>query len=129
MEYNAIVKGFNEHVEEEVIVEIGGVEITGFMPFGISFQPEEKQEYLVSLGFVVLDDIEMQKIEQLDMGFYRIDNSFAYFIRGYFDFDKRTINAGLIVELEEEMVDGLAYFDGCYVQIRVDRINIDFLNE
>lgn len=128
MEYYTVVKGFNEHVEEEVIVEIEGVEITGFMPFGISFEPEEKQKYRVSLGLVVLDDIEMQKIERSEMGFYRIDNTFSYFIRGYFDFDKRTISAEIIVELEEEMVDGFAYLDGCNVQIKVDRINIDFIN-
>lgn len=102
--------------------------LTCFMPFGISFEPEAYQLCKASLRFAVLDDLEMLVTNNQDVGFYRIDNTFSYFVRGVFDYENRTVKSGIDVDLDEDLIRDLAIFDGEYVQIFVDRINIEFVD-
>ncbi|MBL0389182.1 hypothetical protein JJB07_21550 [Tumebacillus sp. ITR2] len=128
MIHSVTVKSFNPQVEEEVTVSISGVEVTSYMPYGISFEPVEDKLYPVSIRFIVLDDLDMQEAQGTNIGFHRIENSFAYHVVGMFDYSKKTIDIGVEFELDEEVIDDLAWFDGKTVQILVDRIHIEFLD-
>ncbi|MEC1353448.1 hypothetical protein P9D51_21495 [Bacillus sonorensis] len=131
MVYNVFVKGFNGHIEE-VIIEINGIELIVFMPFGISFEPEKSKQYPILISLVVLDDLEVQEEKDGESGFFRIDDSFSYIIKGILNLEKKTINVGFELSLEdeiEEFIDEMWPYDGKKIQIRVDRINVEFLEE
>ena len=63
-------------------------------------------------------------------GFNQIDNSFAYYIRGKFDLESRTLDAGILIKFDEDEFDlhDSSYLDGKNVEIRVDRIKIEFID-
>ncbi|MCY7855124.1 hypothetical protein MOB44_00360 [Bacillus sonorensis] len=90
MVYNVFVKGFNGHIEE-VIIEINGIELIVFMPFGISFEPEKSKQYRILISLVVLDDLEVQEEKDGESGFFRIDDSFSYIIKGILNLEKKTM--------------------------------------
>lgn len=123
----AVIIGFNANIEEEVIVEINGVTIACFMPYGLPYQVEVGNRYPSSIEVIALDDIEMQEIQEPKTGFEAIKSSFAYFVKGKFNAEERTIDAGIKVQIDESYLIDYGYLDGKYVQIRVDRININFL--
>lgn len=93
--YSAYVKGFNSDIEEEVILEVNGVEIIGFMPFGIHFEPKRGIQYPISMSLVVLDDLDIQEVKDFEFGFYRIDESYSYKIKGILNCEKRLLTLDL----------------------------------
>ncbi|MCY8233459.1 hypothetical protein [Priestia endophytica] len=127
MLYNALVKNFNPHIEEEVTVEINSAEITGFMPSGISFEPKKGVLYPLSLSLIILNDLDIQEDRSLKYGLFNIEESFAYHIKGIVDCEKKTINIGFELGLEDEIVNEMWQYNHKRVQIKVDRIDIDFL--
>ncbi len=52
MIYKALVKGINPHIEEEVILEIEGVEFTGFSSV-YPYEIEVVKKYPVLVGFKI----------------------------------------------------------------------------
>ncbi|RAS75191.1 hypothetical protein [Priestia endophytica] len=106
MGYKALVKNFNPHIEGEITVEINSVEITGFMPFSVSFEPKKRHTVSThSLSLIILDDLDIQEDESLEYGFFNIEESFAYNIKGIVDCEKKTINVGFELGLEDEIVN------------------------
>ncbi|MDV2686470.1 hypothetical protein RYX56_19045 [Alkalihalophilus lindianensis] len=129
MTYYAKVKGFNPHVEQEVILDLNGIELTGFMPFGISFEPLKEKLYPINISLVVLDELEVNEQQGLEKGLFRIEKSFSYFINGHLSCEERMINVGFDLNLEEDIIEDLWPYNNKTIQLQVDRINIEFLED
>ncbi|GIP46333.1 hypothetical protein J45TS6_47920 [Paenibacillus sp. J45TS6] len=61
MRYVALVKRLDPHIEEEVTLEIQGVEYTGFT-FICPYEIEVGGKYPVSIGFTVLEGLEISEV-------------------------------------------------------------------
>lgn len=121
------MKEINPYVEEEVTIEVNKIELICFAPYGLPAL-EVNKKYKADIGITVLDDLEMKEVKECVNGFSQIDNSFAYYIRGKFDLDLRILDAGILIEFDIDEFDlhDNSYLDGKSVEIRVDRLKIEF---
>lgn len=127
MEYEVIVKKLNPHIEEEVTIKVNSFELVCFDPNG-AIHWEVNKRYKAKIGFSVFNDLAMRETKEL-FGFSQIDNTLGYYIRGKFDLDSRTMDAGIRIQFNEDEFDlhDYSYWDGKNVEIRVDRINIELI--
>lgn len=126
--YEALVRGLSPFIEEEVLIEINGIVLTCFaVPWGFSVV-EIGKSYRAHIGVTILDDLGMREIAATANGFRQIGSSFAYYIQGKFDLDSRILEAGVQIPFDRDEVDlhDYGYLDGKYVEIRVDRIDVEF---
>lgn len=118
----ALLKSIDESIEEEVLLEINGIEFTGFTnycPYAINIG----QKYNVSLNMFTDSDISKSKTKIKEIT--QIDAGFGYFIRGKM-LAGGLIDAGII--LEEEFFAEYEYLQGEYVELEVGRIDVGFLS-
>lgn len=127
MKYDVLVKGLNPCVEEEVIIEANGIVLTCFAHWGLP-AIEVGKTYKADIGVTILDDLGMREIADSSNSFRQIGSTFAYYIQGKFDLDSRVLDAGVQIQFDEDEVDlhDYGYLDGKYVEIKADRIDIEF---
>jgi len=129
MIYTIKVLGFNPDIEEEILVEVNGISIQGFMPFGADQSVQVGEEFPVLIELTVLDDISITEIPEGIKGIERIDSSFSYMIRGKFNANEETVDVGIKFKVDRDYLDGYWYLDGKYIEFKVDRISIKFLED
>ena len=125
--YSVEVVRMNSDFEEEIIVKVEGIELLCFVSdWGTDI--EVGKFYSASIGVLILDDLEINESFDERSGLEQIDDSFAHNIYGKFNFNSRTIAAGISVVFDKDEVDlfDYAYLDGKYVCARVDRITLAF---
>lgn len=126
MRYLALVTGLDPHIEEEVKVEIQGKEFTGFA-FICPYEIKIGEKYPVSIGFTILDELEIREIDDIKKELERIGESFKYYIRG--TLNESSIDAGIVISDEDEYFVNYPHLIGKAVEIQVDRISIEFLRK
>lgn len=111
--------------EEEVTIEIGGVEIVCFCNAGIDDNEVDRN---VKCELLLYDEQEITeaKTEEI-VGFYRINKSYAYKIVGVLDFDRRILESIIKISLDELDIEDYGYLDGRKVSVIVSRIDVDFM--
>ncbi|WP_018931988.1 hypothetical protein [Gracilibacillus lacisalsi] len=124
MIYTDFVKNLNPHIEEEVTVEIEGIEFTGFA-FICSYKIELGKSYPVSIGFTILDDLIILEIQEETKEIEGIGSGYEYYIRGLLYED--TLDAGIVFNDEDQYFFDYPELIGKNVEMRVDRISIEFL--
>lgn len=124
MRYIARVKGLDPHIEEEVTLEVQGVEFTGFA-FICPYEVEVGKKYPVSIGFTILDGLEIRELCDSKKELERIGTSYNYYIRGVLNED--SIDAGIIISDDDEYFANYPDLIGKAVEFQVDRINVEFL--
>ncbi|HHK5552163.1 hypothetical protein COL11_08640 [Bacillus anthracis] len=124
MKYMAYVEKIDELIEEEVTININGVVFTGFSTV-CSYKIEEGKSYPVILDITVFGNIEINEGTDGVKSLKRIDNSFKYRISGILN--RRFIDAGIIITDEDEIFLERSEYFNKYVEIEVDRINIEFV--
>ncbi|MCY7810419.1 hypothetical protein P8845_00870 [Bacillus spizizenii] len=126
MIYKALVKGLDPHIEEEVILEIEGVEFTGFS-FVCPYEIEVGKKYPVLVGFTILDELMVRENKEGIKDLKRIGLGYQYYIRGILQDD--SIDAGIVFTDEDEYFSEYPHLIGKHVEIKVDRISIEFLRD
>ncbi|WP_036695897.1 hypothetical protein [Paenibacillus taiwanensis] len=115
-------------IEEEVRLEIDGIELVTFANV-CPFELIVGDIYRIELDVTILDDFIIKKVDWEEYEIHQEDNSFAYTLQGKLDIDEGTLDAGGITfEIDSEFLMDYGYLHEQYVQIRVDRITVDFLN-
>ncbi|KAB2495191.1 hypothetical protein F8155_04100 [Priestia endophytica] len=120
------VKALNPHIEEEVVLEIEGVTFTGFA-FVCPYIIEVGKTYPVLLSFTVLDELIINEVEKNIEELERVDTSYQYYIRG--TIQGNVINAGLMFTDDEDYFYEYAHLQGKTVEIKADRISVEFLHD
>ncbi|MDR4228442.1 hypothetical protein [Bacillus mojavensis] len=126
MIYKALVKGIDPHIEEEVILEIEGVEFTGFSSV-YPYEIEVGKKYPVLVGFTILDELVIRENKEETKDLERIGLGYQYYIRGVLQED--SIDAGIVLTDEDEYFSEYPYLIGEHVEIKVDRISVEFLRD
>ncbi|PEF42029.1 hypothetical protein [Bacillus wiedmannii] len=124
MKYMAYVEKTDELIDEEVTININGVVFTGFSTV-CSYKIEEGKSYPVILDITVFDNIEINEGIDGVKSLKRIDNSFKHRISGILN--RGFIDVGIIITDEDEIFLERSEYFNKYVEIEVDRINIEFV--
>lgn len=124
MVYTALVKRLDPQIEEEVTIEIEGIEFTGFA-FICPYKIEVGKSYPVSIGFTILNELMIREIQGEKKEIERIGLGYEYYIRGLLHEDK--IDAGLVFTDDDEYFSDYPELMDKYTEIKVDRISIEFL--
>ncbi|ASB62998.1 hypothetical protein SC22_01905 [Bacillus sp. A053] len=126
MIYKALVKGLDPHIEEEVILEIDGIEFTGFSSV-YPYEIEVGKKYPVLVGFTILDELVIRENKEKTKELERIGLGYQYYIRGILQED--SIYAGIVLTDEDQYSSEYPHLIGKNVEMKVDRISIEFLRE
>lgn len=124
MVYTARVKRLDPQIEEEVTIEIEGIEFTGFA-FICPYEIEVGKSYPVSIGFTILNELMIREIQGEKKEIERIGLGYEYYIRGLLHEDK--IDAVLDFTDDDEYFSDYPELMDKYIEIKVDRISIEFL--
>lgn len=123
--YSALVQAIGDSVEEEVTLSLNGFEVicfAGVCPYDI----REGEKYPVSFELMIFGDYEVKKLETESMGLERIGNSFSYWINGLFE--QGIIDCGIQFE-DDILLSDYGDLNGKFIQLKVDRIDVEFLDE
>lgn len=123
MEQKARLKRTSEIIEEEVVLQVSDIEFVGFANI-IPYEINVGDEYEVSLGITILDDFSISESISKTKEIEHINDGFEYLIRGKLK-EGGKIDAGII--LENELLEEYKYLLGKYVEIKADRISVEFL--
>ncbi|MCY8930375.1 hypothetical protein ABE202_17300 [Bacillus subtilis] len=126
MIYKALVKKLNPHIEEEVILEIEGIEFTGFSSV-CPYEIEVGKKYPVLVGFTILDELVIRESIEKTKELEQIGLGYQYYIRGILQED--SIDAGIVLTDEDEYFSEYPHLIGEHVEIKVDRISVEFLRD
>ncbi|WP_210404803.1 hypothetical protein [Hahella sp. CCB-MM4] len=119
----ALVKKIDDNIEEEVTLELNGVELTCFA--GVCpYQIQEGKEYPVSFELEIFDDYCVEELNEEKVALERIGNDFSYWVAGRLD--GSVIHS--VIQFEDEiLMSDYGYLDGKFIRMKVDRIDVEFL--
>ncbi|MES2217346.1 MAG: hypothetical protein V4501_02935 [Pseudomonadota bacterium] len=110
-------------VEEEVIIEVNGLELVGFsLDDNHRFLPNKI--YPINLEFTILDDPEIVILKEPQYSVERIGEGFSYLICGLVHND--SIDIGHDINIKDDCFK-FENLDYKFVRMRVDRISIEFI--
>jgi hypothetical protein len=126
MKYKAQILGFNEEVEEEVILQVGTTVLHCFS-HGFPYQIEKGDFVSVEFELQFFDELQIEEIESNTCQFKRIGESFSYLIQG--ELDGNVLKSDSISFQDDCFVSECGFLNGKMVSLRVDRIDVDFLEK
>jgi hypothetical protein len=127
MQYTAKLIELSPLIEEEALLEINGQRIVAFIN-NCPFEINKGEEYLIEIELATLDDFVISMTDSDEKGIEQIEDSFSHFIRGILNIDSGTIDAGILFEIDKEFLFDYGYLHNQYVQLRVDRLSVDFIS-
>ena len=121
--YSVKVLEVDENVEDVMLIEVAGIQITSFAnvcPYAI----EVGKEYDVMISFEFFNEYIVEEIEEQKAQITQTSSNLSCWFMG-----KHCGNyLESVVNIEEEiLISDFAYLEGRYVRIKVDRINVEFL--
>lgn len=120
--YNAKVLGLNPDIEEEVTLEVNGIELTcfaGMCPYELNIG----QEYPVTFEMLDFELTEQESAEETSTT--RVDSTYAYKLLGRLN--GGTIDAGIKI-WDDFLESDYAYLDGQFICLCVERLDVEFLD-
>jgi len=120
--YYAKVLKLDPDIEEEVTLDVNGIEITCFAsvcPFKISVG----KEYPVAFEF---DDFDISEQSTEETSLARLGSDYSYELKGKLDGD--TVDVGIRIR-DEFLSSEYGYLDGKFVSLKVGRLDVEFLEE
>ncbi|PAD34805.1 hypothetical protein [Terribacillus saccharophilus] len=120
----AKVKKLDANIEEEVTLEVNNIEFTAFA-FICPYKIELEKSYPVLIGFTILDDLLIREYKDNKKDIERIDTGYEYYLRGLLQRD--SVDAGIVINDEDEYFSEYPELIGKNVELKVDRISVEFL--
>ncbi len=122
--YQARLLKLNKLIEEEVTIDINGVEIVGFVnvcPYKII----PNNVYSVDIHLTFLDGPELIEKEGKRYGLERVGSSYKYILYG--KVSGSCIDIGKGIKIEDDIFKQNSYLNGHFIEIRPDRLAIEFI--
>jgi hypothetical protein len=120
----AKVISLDENIEEEAVIQINSVEFVTFIAYA-PYIIEKNKQYSVEVSFFI-DEILIQESKHETKKLIRNNDSFEYTVIGYLNKNGQ-LDVGFLIE--DEIFDDYQYLYGKYINLKVDRINTEFIFE
>lgn len=122
--YQAKILKLDELIEEEVLVEVNGLQFVGFASL-CPYNLEINKIYPVNLGLTFLDGPEIIVLDGEQHSLERIDNTYEYILYGQVCGD--TIDIGHGIKIQDDIFSQNSYLDNQYVKIKAERLSVEFI--
>jgi len=124
MIYQAKILRVDEPVEGEIMLQVGGIELTCFAYFHPCWI-KVGSSYPVGFNLLVLNDYVVEEVsDESKPSIIRLGNTFAHVITGRLS--GRCLESGELTFEDDVLLSDFSYLDGKMVVIKVDRIDADF---
>ncbi|WP_035437900.1 hypothetical protein [Bacillus sp. UNC322MFChir4.1] len=123
MRYEVLVKEIDSCIEEEIVVKIKDIELTGFANI-FPYEIKIGGIYPVELSLWFLDDFAIDIQDSQEKQITKLGEGFKYELKGLLTSDGM-FDIG--IRIEDEILEDYEYLYGKYIKLIVDRINIEFL--
>ena len=120
MKYECTIKNHNE---EEVTVEVGGIEIVCFCNSGCIFSVGDQ----TTCELTLFDDLLIEATDEQAI-IERKPGSYSYNIVGLLDVDNKLLNSIIDFSIDESYIWEAQYWDKKMVKVSVSRIDIGFIS-
>ena len=127
MKYEVTIEGFNPLIEEEIDIIIRSAHLQCFMPYGSIFPLEKGEKYWAEIDCVIFDEIILKEIHEPVQKIQCDENDFSHKIYGILDIDMSVVHSSIDIYLDSTYLYDYAYLDGKFVEIVIDRFDIEFL--
>ncbi|HTI72790.1 MAG TPA: hypothetical protein VMF06_22645 [Candidatus Limnocylindria bacterium] len=125
MIYQARLLWRNENLEEEVLVQIGEVQLICFANI-CPYKIFENETYPVELSLFWLDEYRLEQMpDTAEQAILQVGNNFAHVITGRLE-GPCLESRGVVFE-DEFLLDDYGYLSGQMVRLFVDRLEIEFI--
>jgi hypothetical protein len=123
--YISYLKAENEHIEEDVTLDINGHQLNCFANI-CPFKLEVGARYEIALSLYFFDEITIEESDENRMLIEKLPTGFSYLLIG-------KVSAGIFncgIEFSDELfLNDFLYLEGKYTKILVDRIDVEFISE
>ncbi len=125
IKHNVILQSIDSNVEEEVTLIVNGIKIIAFK--GSYFDEVHKgRNYSVEFELQIFDDYIVEELADESKGLERIDSGFSYWLKG--KLHNGEIDCGVQFEPDEILLSDYGYLEGKFIRLKVDRIDVEFLD-
>ena len=121
MQYECIIRNIID--EEEVTVQIGDIQIIGFVNCGCNNKIGDK----CSIDILLYGDLEIDELVNEEYSVIRNDNSYGYELKGILDVDNHRLKSVIDFDIDKQILMDYGYLDGRYVSINVLRVDFEFV--
>lgn len=122
--YKAKLLKLDEFIEEEVLIEINGLQFVGFASI-CPYKPKINKVYPVKLGLTFLDGPEIIVLDEARHHIERIDKTYGYILCGQVCGDSIDIGNG--IKIQDDIFGEYSYLNQQYIKIKVDRLSVEFI--
>lgn len=123
--YIAKVESLGSEIEEEVFLTVDGLSFLCFASI-CPYEIKEGGSYPVSFELMVFEEYDVEALNKEDRcGLERAGQDFSYWVKG--PLSGAVIDCG--ISFEDEVLLEYSYLDGKNVRLKVDRIDVEFLEE
>ncbi|SCY39593.1 hypothetical protein [Butyrivibrio sp. INlla14] len=120
MYHNCFIKAVDE---EEITIEIDGVELVCFCNVGTTHVAGDKVKCELSL----YDDYSVCECDDEECRLERVGKTYSYKIYGILDVDNRIFKSDIDFEIDDDSIYDISYLDGKMFGLLVQRIDIEIL--
>ena len=122
--YQAKLLKLDELIEEEVLVEINGLEFVGFSSV-CPYKLVLNKIYPVNVGLTFLDGPEIIVLGKPQHNLERIDKTYGCILCGQVCDDSIDIGNG--IEIQDDIFSENSYLNKQYIKIKADRLSVEFI--
>ncbi len=120
--YKVQIKSLNKDIEEEVVLELNGVELTchaSYCPYKLGVN----EFYEVEFEGVVFDDYLVEESRTQKTELRQHGDSYQY--SAYGKLVRNVLHSVIEIE-DDELLSDYGYLDGKYVRMNIDRLDVSF---
>lgn len=97
------------------------------MPYGTDFWIVEGKKYYSEIESIIFDKLIIKEIYESIKEIQYSKSSFSHRVHGIMDIDKGAIHSSIDVYLDMAYLYDYAYLDGKFIEIVIDRFDIEFI--
>lgn len=126
MRFEVLVESYNSLIEEEIDIRINTTRLNCFMSCGTDFWIEEGEKYCSEIESIIFDKPIINEIQVPMKEIQCNARDFSHKVCGRLNIDKGIIQSSIDIDVDQAYLYDYAYLDGKFVEITIDRFDIEF---
>jgi hypothetical protein len=122
--YEAKLIGLSPWIDEEVTIEVNGVQIVGFATV-CPYEIELNKTYPIEISLEFFDGKGFKELKEEKYQLQHIGEAYSYILSGKVIEDSLDVGHG--IRIYDELFEEHPYLNGSFVEVKVDRLCVDFV--